>query len=174
MTKLILHLQAIKGRAKKKGVPFNLTEEDLIIPTNCPALKIPMIQEWGTTGKGDRENAPSVDRIIPELGYVKGNVRVMSMKANRLKSNATLEDMVNMLEWYTINHELALDTPTFTPDDTTLHAYNNSVTRISTLLSEGKTQRAIVKQLNDEGLTTKRGGCWSLIQVQREIKKLSI
>lgn len=36
---------------------------------------------------------PSLDKIIPKLGYVKGNVWVVSNKANRIKSNATIEEL---------------------------------------------------------------------------------
>lgn len=40
-----------------------------------------------------RDSAPSIDRIIGEFGYVKGNVSVISHRANKLKSDATLEEM---------------------------------------------------------------------------------
>ena len=32
---------------------------------------------------------PSIDRIIPSLGYVPGNVAVISLAANRIKSDCT-------------------------------------------------------------------------------------
>jgi hypothetical protein len=38
-----------------------------------------------------------LDRIIPELGYVPGNVKIISMRANRIKTNATIEDIKNVL-----------------------------------------------------------------------------
>lgn len=44
------------------------------------------------------KNDPSVDRIIPELGYTKGNVRVISNRANLLKNNASIEEIELVLE----------------------------------------------------------------------------
>lgn len=75
-------LSSIRARAKKVGVSFDLTALDLIIPRVCPVLGIPI-----TLGGRGNPNGPSVDRIIPALGYVKGNVRVISFRANHLKSD---------------------------------------------------------------------------------------
>lgn len=83
-----LFLQA-KARAKQKGIPFNLEIKDIIIPTNCPVLGI-ALKRGG--GKPCRQS-PSVDKIRPELGYVRGNVRVISWRANLLKSNGTAEEL---------------------------------------------------------------------------------
>lgn len=79
----------IKSRCKRDGIPFDITETDVPIPERCPLLNIPL--KRGV--KGDYDGSPTVDRIIPELGYIKGNVRVISMMANRMKSNATLEQL---------------------------------------------------------------------------------
>lgn len=87
-------LKNAKQRAKSQGIPFNLTIDDIIIPEKCPLL--------GTTlTRGDHkrwenpENTISLDKIIPEKGYVKGNVRVISALANLMKNNATIEQLVN-------------------------------------------------------------------------------
>lgn len=72
-----------RSRARKAGIPFNLTEADLAIPLLCPVLGIPLFR---TRGKAT-QNTPTVDRIFGHLGYIKGNVTVISWKANRLKSN---------------------------------------------------------------------------------------
>lgn len=77
-----------KMRAKKQGLPFNITEEDIVIPERCPVFPDLILQVNGKL----LDNSPSVDKIIPALGYVKGNIRVISWKANRLKSNGTLAD----------------------------------------------------------------------------------
>jgi len=84
-----------KSRAKKLGVPFNLTAEDFIIPEFCPVLGIKI--ERGT--KGFHDNAASVDRLIPELGYVKGNITIICFRANRLKGNATAEELFKVANW---------------------------------------------------------------------------
>lgn len=78
-----------QNRAKKNNMPFNLEYTDVVIPKKCPILEIPIF-------KGNQRhvaNSPSLDRLIPELGYVKGNVRVISYKANTMKSNASIEEI---------------------------------------------------------------------------------
>lgn len=82
-------LALAKDRAKGKGLPFNLDAEylDSIYPKDnlCPALRTPL--EWGDDN--GRENSPSLDRIIPTKGYVRGNVQWLSRLANTIKTNAT-------------------------------------------------------------------------------------
>lgn len=85
-----LHRSA-KARAKKAGLPFNIVPEDVVIPLFCPLLGIMLIPNIG--GKVRAFNSPSLDRAIPELGYVRGNVRVVSYQANAMKQNATAEQL---------------------------------------------------------------------------------
>lgn len=66
-----------------------------MIPTRCPALGIPLFTGRGRHGP----NSPTVDRIVPELGYTKGNVVVLSHKANRLKGDATLPELLAVVRW---------------------------------------------------------------------------
>ena len=74
-------LHRCKTRATMKGRDFNITIEDLPeIPKICPVLKIPM-------------DIPSVDRIDSSKGYVKGNIRIISNRANMLKNDATSEEL---------------------------------------------------------------------------------
>lgn len=89
-------LRVIRNSAKYKGIPFDLCEEDFDIPAVCPVLGIPLMF---AEGGSPTDNSPSLDKFIPELGYVKGNVAVISMKANRMKSNATVEDVERLLNW---------------------------------------------------------------------------
>jgi hypothetical protein len=84
----------LRRRASVINVPFDLTEEDLIVPAVCPVLGIPLTLEGG-----QRDDAPSVDRVVPCLGYTKGNVRVISMKANRIKNDATAEELRKVLQY---------------------------------------------------------------------------
>ena len=85
-------LSLAKFRAKKQGIPFDLTVEDITIPEFCPILGIKL--ESGR-GKGllRSDTIPSLDKIRPELGYVRGNVWVISWRANRLKSDASAEEL---------------------------------------------------------------------------------
>lgn len=83
--------QKARRRALKKGIPFNLSQDDLMpIPTHCPVLGIPM--EFGDTD--GYNNSPSLDRINPELGYVPGNVRWISFRANVLRRDASVEELL--------------------------------------------------------------------------------
>ena len=77
-----------KFRASKKGVPFNIEISDIIIPNVCPVLNLPLVFGKGKTCAG----SPTLDRIEPFLGYVKGNIRVISHRANTLLSDSTLEE----------------------------------------------------------------------------------
>jgi hypothetical protein len=78
-------LDKARERAKKQGVPCTLVLADIKIPTHCPALGILLT---ASRGKQWTDNSPSLDRIVPERGYVPGNVVVISMRANRIKLNA--------------------------------------------------------------------------------------
>jgi hypothetical protein len=80
----------IKARAKKKNIPFTITLQDIEIPTHCPILEIPL--EVGV--KKCTNNSPSLDKIIPGLGYIPGNVRVISMLANKMKTDASKEEIL--------------------------------------------------------------------------------
>ena len=88
-------LAAAKNRAKRKNVPFDIEAEDICIPEYCPILNIKLV----LTNKISENNSPSLDRIIPELGYVKGNIQVISMLANNMKSNASFEELKLFAEW---------------------------------------------------------------------------
>ena len=87
--------RAVRMRAKREGLPFNLEKSDIIIPTHCPVLGIEL-----KCGKEKAANSsPSVDKVLPELGYTKGNVHVISLRANRLKSDATPEELLKISEY---------------------------------------------------------------------------
>lgn len=86
--------------AKLKGLPFNLEASDLVVPEKCPVLGTPFLY-----GEGYRDDTgPSVDKIIPALGYVKGNVEVISLRANRLKHDLTDGAELRLVADYIDNH----------------------------------------------------------------------
>ena len=81
-----------RKNAKTKGVAFDLELSDIVIPNVCPALGIPIVKT-STEGIGRTDNSPSVDRLDPTKGYVKDNVRIVSWRANKLKGDATPEEL---------------------------------------------------------------------------------
>jgi hypothetical protein len=93
-----LLLRNAKQRAKQLNLPFNIDVADINIPEICPLLKKPLQVSYPKS-KGGNDFSPSLDRIIPCLGYVKGNVWVISRRANSMKSNATQEDLRNFANW---------------------------------------------------------------------------
>ena len=86
-----------KHRAKTKHLEFNLTAEDIVIPTHCPILNIELVSRKGKSGGAP--NSPALDRIDNSKGYVKGNVRVISHLANMMKSSATEDELIKFANW---------------------------------------------------------------------------
>jgi hypothetical protein len=73
-----------RNRARNGMLPFDITPDDCAIPEYCPVLGIKIVDK----GQGTRiDGTPTLDRMNNALGYVKGNVKVISWKANRLKSD---------------------------------------------------------------------------------------
>lgn len=103
-----------KRRSKLNNLPFNLTEDDLVIPEFCPVFGIAL----EISDNKPSDFSPSLDRIIPELGYVKDNVVVISNLANRMKSNATQDQLITFAKWI-LNEQLKRENPTrfVTPDN---------------------------------------------------------
>ena len=83
-------------RAKKKGIEFDLEVSDIVIPKLCPVLKIPLEKSKTNSPRG---SSPSLDRIDNAKGYVKGNIQVMSHKANTMKHCATSEELILFSKW---------------------------------------------------------------------------
>lgn len=88
-------LKGAKQRARRKDIPLDITVEDIVIPQYCPILNI----ELKVSEDHPSANSPSLDRIVPELGYVKGNIQVISNKANRIKSDASPEELKLFSNW---------------------------------------------------------------------------
>ena len=82
-----------RKRAQKFGLPFSIEPEHIVIPSRCPVLGIEL------TANGPRDTRPSLDRIVPALGYVPTNIRVISFRANRIKSDATPEELRRVLAY---------------------------------------------------------------------------
>ena len=80
-------LNAARNRAKSKNLEFDITKEDIIIPKYCPLLNIEL------SVYGNSDNSPSLDRIDNRKGYIKGNIWVISFKANRMKNTANPQEL---------------------------------------------------------------------------------
>ena len=88
-------LWTARARAKKKGLLFSIKEADIVIPECCPVLGIELRPTDGSVS----DSSPTLDRLDSSLGYIPGNVRVISHKANRLKSDMTLDEVKKLLRY---------------------------------------------------------------------------
>jgi hypothetical protein len=100
-------LNAARARARKYGYEFDLTVDDIIMPKYCPLLGIEMFVT--ESRKGKKHSSFSLDRIDSSKGYVKGNVWVISMMANSMKSDSNYEDFKKMAENWKQYHENGYD-----------------------------------------------------------------
>ena len=103
------YLTKAKARVKEKEIPFDIDLEYLlsIATDTCPVFGTDFV--WGRN-KGKRNKyTPSLDRIIPELGYVKGNVAFISMWANMIKQDATEKEIYNVADWLHYKRKETLD-----------------------------------------------------------------
>lgn len=91
-TRIARTLSVVKSSCLKNDIPYGMTVDDLYpLPLSCPVFCTPL--NWMSEGKGTSHDHPTIDRMVPELGYVKGNVRIISNRANRLKNNASLTEI---------------------------------------------------------------------------------
>lgn len=84
-------VRSAKRRATVENIPFDIDYTDISLSEYCPLLGIKLNNH---VGEGQAKfDSPTIDRLIPSLGYVKGNVWVISRRANMIKSDATLEEL---------------------------------------------------------------------------------
>ena len=84
-----------KANAKQAGWTWDISFGDLQWPTHCPILGI----ELDFFAETRAENSPSFDQIIPGKGYVKGNVEIMSWRANRIKNDGSADEHRQIAEY---------------------------------------------------------------------------
>lgn len=82
-----------KSRAIINNIEFDIEISDIIIPLKCPIFDIEL-------KINDPDWTPSIDRINPRLGYIRGNIIIVSNKANRIKNNALPEDILKVGRFY--------------------------------------------------------------------------
>jgi hypothetical protein len=96
---LRLLYNSLKGSAKRRGIPFELTMSDLnnvSFPLTCPILGIPL----QFNNDCAKDNSYSFDRISSEKGYSIDNIIIVSNRVNTLKSNATIDEMRKIADFY--------------------------------------------------------------------------
>lgn len=98
-------LHNIKTKCKRESIPFDIKLEDVLAvypeDSMCPILRIPLIcGSKRVRGTGDWKNNPSIDRGIASIGYVRGNIRVISLWANSMKSDCCDPEIFRRLAEY--------------------------------------------------------------------------
>lgn len=86
-----------KSQSKAEGVEFSLDFEDIQFEEFCPILGIKL--NYFVKNNGPCDDSPSFDRIDPNKGYIKGNVVLISQKANRIKNNGTSEELRKIADY---------------------------------------------------------------------------
>lgn len=83
-----------KHRAKQEGIPFSLTRDDVPpLPATCTSCGVALDRQ------GEWRRQPSLDRLLPHLGYVPGNVAWICRRCNQVKGNATLDELCQVVEY---------------------------------------------------------------------------
>lgn len=110
-------VRAARYRAKARGLPFDLTYTDIIIPSHCPccAIKLVSIADRPAPTGRPHDDSPSLDRIVPILGYIPSNVAVLCMRCNILKSGITEQMLFFLLEYVQKKPQYNPEPPTQPP-----------------------------------------------------------
>jgi len=99
----ILHnmMKNSRSRAKELNLPFDLDKKflDSILGTRCPVFNVPFYMGCGKQGEEVNPFTPSLDRLDNNKGYIKTNIRIICFRANRLKSNASIKELENIIAY---------------------------------------------------------------------------
>lgn len=102
--KYMLHAAA-KRRARNYNIEFDISIEYIPdIPKICPIALIPLFPR-NDGNRGPIDNSPTLDRVDTTRGYIKDNIRVISHKGNRWKSDMTVEDVRRLLKYFELDGE---------------------------------------------------------------------
>lgn len=93
-------LYGAKDRATKNKIEFNISIEDLLSLWNsqnglCAISNVPMTF---CLDNGRTFTNVSIDRINPNLGYIKENIQLVCMAVNQMKSDMSLEELYMFCE----------------------------------------------------------------------------
>ena len=93
-------ISIVRHRAKKYGLKFSLTPESLLpLPRHCPVLGHVLTYLAPVISKKKSPSRATLDRIDNKKGYVLGNVQIISWRANRIKTDATVGEMTAVLKY---------------------------------------------------------------------------
>lgn len=96
----------VKNRARRQNILFNLEVTDIVVPLKCPILNIKFKHNNRKTAK---YNSPSLDRIDNNKGYIKGNIQVISYRANTMKGDATPQELLQFAYWVLLTYGHLID-----------------------------------------------------------------
>jgi len=96
LTQAILKYQRKKENSTRTKHEFSILFDDLVWNKVCPILGLEL--DYFSTKASP--NSVSFDRINSSLGYIKGNVQIISWRANNLKSNGTKEEFKLILDYF--------------------------------------------------------------------------
>jgi hypothetical protein len=100
-------ISAARARAKKRGTECNLVPSDILpLPTQCEVTGCLLL--YGSAGTSRPHGMATLDCVDPSEGYIKGNIAIISYRANTLKSNATARE-INALGLYLAKHGVTYD-----------------------------------------------------------------
>jgi len=135
------HLTRFLSKTKERSIAQNLPHDidleylESIATDECPVFKTPFV--WGQ-GNGAHPYRPSVDRVIPELGYIKGNVVFISLKANTIKQDVTEKELYAVADWlHEARKKVNVKEKPATPVPTGDHSKGNFDTKYGALFTAG-------------------------------------
>lgn len=106
------NLHSAKHRCKDSDIPFDIDVDDLHpFPLHCPVLGIQL--DWLADARAVVDHAPSLDRMDPTLGYVRGNVTIISNRANRIKNDASLDEVRKVVSWLETKKDALNERPVY-------------------------------------------------------------
>jgi len=86
-----------RSDARRRGTDFTIEMIDLDWPKDCPVHGVRLL--YGPDHGVNNPDQATIDRIDNSLGYISGNVAIMSRRANILKRDATLAELQRLVKW---------------------------------------------------------------------------
>lgn len=112
LTPLKTHFDKLKRGAKKRRIKFTITFDyfrNLVLANPvCPVFGWKLDYSKGFKG-GILPNSMSVDRIDSNIGYIEGNIQILSYRANTLKWDATLDELEKLVNFLQTKQQVKYD-----------------------------------------------------------------